>query len=64
MATLKFGVLDALMAEGTEYHDAMEAMRAKEKEARAKAKVQGQPGAAPARKRKRAGDTLKDREPW
>ena len=71
LADLKFGVLDELMCSGIEYHDEVSALREKQRQLRIAAPGTDagdqQPARAgwPARKRrKRAGATLKDREPW
>ena len=60
LADLRFGVLDSPMEEGLAYLDEVSALRAKESEARAAAATAKQDKA---RKRKRAGETLRDREP-
>ena len=62
---LKFSVLDTLMSEGASYHDEMAAIRAKEKAVRVVRLDPGGPGDQPRqRKRKRAGEALRDRDPW
>ena len=62
---LNFGVLDSLMKEGIDYHDEVSAIREKEKAARtATPRTAEEAGHRPKRKRKKAGDSLRDREPW
>ena len=54
---LKFGVLDALLKEGLDYYDEVEARKAAHKKAKA---VEGEKP----KRRTRAGDCLRDKEPW
>ena len=62
---LKFGVLDSLMSEGLAYHDEVSLLREKEKaEKTAAALKPNKTQSGPPRKRKKAGDTLRDRDPW
>ena len=59
LETLQFGVLNGLLRDGQEYFDEVESLRSAERTAR-RAR-----GIAPTgRRRKRAGDALRDREPW
>ena len=56
---LNFGVLPELLEEGQRFYDEVEVQRAEEKAARKAA------GPRPrGRARKRAGDALRDRDPW
>ena len=71
LADLRFGVLDEFMRTGLEYHDEITELRARQKSQRDAAPSQAPATQAPARagwtatrKRKKAGDTLRDREPW
>ena len=68
---LKFGVLDEFMKTGLAYHDEVTALRDKQRLLRESAPSGAVDTQRPARagwpasrKRKRAGDTLRDREPW
>ena len=62
---LRFGVLDDLMKEGLAYHDEVSQLREKEKKARETAALSDCAGQTrPQRKRKKAGDALRDRQPW
>ena len=59
LETLQFGVLDGLLEEGQQFYTEVEEQRAAEKVARRAA------GPRPPRKaRKKAGDALRDRDPW
>ena len=59
MDELGFGVLPGLLEEGQKFYDEVEALRAAEKEARKAA------GPRPrGRARRKAGDALRDRDPW
>ena len=61
---LRFGVLDDLMREGLSYHDEVTLLRENEnttKEAAALSDTAGR--TRPPRKRKKAGDALRDRQP-
>ena len=71
LADLQFRVLDELMKTGLEYHDEVTEIRAEQKRLREAApppvqatQVPARAGWTAARKRKKAGDTLRDREPW
>ena len=71
LADLNFGVLNELMSSGLEYHDEVTALRERQRQLRTSTpgveEDVPQPARAgwPARKRrKRAGTTLRDREPW
>ena len=57
MEKLRFGVLDALLKEGLDYYDEVEAKKAAHKAANVAE------GKKP-KSRKRAGDCLRDRDPW
>ena len=56
---LDFGVLNTFLEEGPAYFDEVEALRASERAAR-RARGPRAPGA----KRKKAGETLRERQPW
>ena len=56
---LPFGVLPGLLAEGQRFYEEVEAQRAGEKAARRAAGPR-----PPGRKRRKAGDALRDRDPW
>ena len=66
LAGLSFGVLNELMAEEVTYHDEVTELRSKEKLAKETAQKLGSPAAAPAhsKRRKRAGESLRYRDPW
>ena len=71
LADLHFGVLDDFMKTGLEYHDEVTELRAVQKRQREAApppvpatQALARAGWTAARKRKKAGDTLRDREPW
>ena len=55
---LKFKVLNELFQEGEDYVAALEKAKAQQKEAKASGAVQV------GKKRKKLGDSLRDREPW
>ena len=56
---LRFGVLNQLLAAGEQYHSEVEALRAADRERRSSA------GPAPGgRKRRKAGESLRERDPW
>ena len=68
---LKFGILNEFMATGLAYHDEVTAIREKQRSLREAAPTRAVAPERPARagwpasrKRKRVGDTLRDREPW
>ena len=68
---LKFGILDEFMSTGLAYHDEVTALREKQRLLRESTPSGAGDTQRPARagwpaskKRKRAGDTLRDREPW
>ena len=63
LADLRFGVLNELMKEGTAYHDEVSELRLKEKAARERARGAEAVGVR-TKKRKRAGEALRDRDPW
>ena len=62
LESLRFEVFDRLLAEGEAYHAAVEAARAEEKRARAAGGAA--PGARSGGRRRKTGETLRDRDPW
>ena len=62
---LRFGVLDDLTREGLAYHDEVTLLRENEKKAKEATALSDLAGRTrPQRKRKKAGDALRDRQPW
>ena len=68
---LKFGVLNELMEAGVTYHDEVSALRERQRLQREATSLVKEADPQPARagwpaqkRRKRAGATLRDREPW
>ena len=61
--SMRFGVLDALFKHGEEYITELEAAKAAEKERAAKELQEGRAQGG-GRKRKKASDSLRERDPW